>query len=109
MRLFLEGRDGVAVKRHDAGPLGWPHRRDRRIPAMILMESQQRRDIHVTHAAAVGETEGIVVTQAFVDPAMRPPVMELSPVSTSVMDHGSAVFRYVINWFLAALMVVPEL
>ena len=100
LRLLLEGPDGrrgelldglAVVDLHRAEASQRLDRGDRRQPAVRPVEGEQRPDVHVGDAVAVGQHE---VSSRTYSPIrlMRPPVWVSGPVSTSVTRHGSAAF-----------------
>jgi hypothetical protein len=59
-------------------------------------------DVDVAHAVAVGEAERLLVAHVVATRRRRPPVIDSSPVSTSVTFHGSA--RLLMHFHLVVRM-----
>ena len=88
LRLLGELGDAVAVEHQTAEARRWAHGGDRRELAVRPVELEQRRQIHVGHAVAVGEHERLVA-ERLRSRYTRPPVMLAAPVSTRWTTHGS--------------------
>jgi hypothetical protein len=91
LRLLIEVSDPVPLHTQCTETARGLHGRDRGQGSLLFVKGNELFDIYVAQPITVGETE-ILIPDVISDPLEAPPVIVLSPVSTTVTRHGSALF-----------------